>query len=172
MPVKELKINIKKFRAFDPAYRSGLGYRAYSDEKSGLLINTYKGDVFEFDYIASQEDQALCPRFYEDSRAFVRVPPPRHNSPTIILTCPSENLHAGARLPFLATILGDYDSVRWTISAGTIVSGQDTREITVDTAGLDGREITATVEMTMEDDPRSYSSSCTVQILGASRSAR
>jgi len=68
--------------------------------------------------------------------------------------------------------LGDYDSVRWTISAGTIVSGQDTREITVDTAGLDGREITATVEMTMEDDPRSYSSSCTVQILGASRSAR
>jgi len=83
-------------------------------------------------------------------------------------------------------ILDDYDSVHWTISEGTILSGQGTREITVDTSGLGGRKITATVEalvseyeesedkwlveLTMEDDPRPYSSSCTVQILGESRS--
>jgi len=170
MPMKELKINLKKFRAFDPSYRSGLGYRAYIDEKSGLLINTYKGDVVEFDYLASREDQAFCPRFYQDPRDFVRVMPPRHYPPTISLTCPSENLHAGSKLPFLASILDDYDSVLWTISAGTIESGQGTRQIIVDTAGLGGWKITATVEMTVEDDPRAYSSSCTVQILSASRS--
>ena len=170
MPMKGIKINLRKLRAFDPSYRNGLGYRAYIDEESGLLINTYKGEVVEFDFIASREDQAFCPRFYEDPRDFVRVMPPRHQPPTISLTCPSENLQAGSRLPFFASILDDYDSVLWTISAGTIVSGQGTREISVDTAGLGGREITATVEMTIEDDPRSYSSSCTVQILGASRS--
>ena len=81
------------------------------------------------------------------------------------LSCPSENLHAGSKLTFLVAILEDYDSVHWTISSGTIVSGQDTREITVDTAGLGGRRITATVVMTLEDDPRPYSSSCTVHIL-------
>jgi hypothetical protein len=163
MPMKELKINLKTFRAFDPSYPSGIGYRAYIDEKSGLLIKAYKGQVVEFDYIGSREDQAFCPRFYESPRDFVGVLQ-RHYPPTIIIACPSDGLRAGSRVTFLASTTEDYDSLLWTVTEGTIVSGQGTREITVDTTGLGGRKITATVEMTVEDDPHSYSASCAVQI--------
>jgi hypothetical protein len=36
---------------------------------------------------------------------------------------------------------------RWTVSAGTIVSGQNTSSIVLDTAGLAGQDVTATVEL-------------------------
>ena len=36
---------------------------------------------------------------------------------------------------------------KWTVSAGTIKSGQGTEVITVDTAGLGGQEVTATAEL-------------------------
>jgi len=161
--MKELKINLKSFKAFDPSYPSGMGYRAYIDEKSGLLIKSYRGWVVEFDYIASREDQAFCPRFYENPRDFVGVVR-RHYPPTIVVACLQDDLAAGSSAKFSASIIEDYDSLIWTVTEGTIVSGQGTPEITVDTAGLGGRTITATVEMTVEDDPRSYRGSCEVQI--------
>ncbi|MDQ3472156.1 MAG: hypothetical protein M3447_00315 [Acidobacteriota bacterium] len=166
MPIKELKINLKKFKAFDPSYPSAIGFRAYIDEKSGLLIKSYQGRVVEFDYIASQDDQAFCPRFYENPRDFVAVVQRQsHRPPTISLACPADGLRAGSIVTFLARTTEDYDSALWTLTEGRIVSGQGTREITVDTAGLGGRKITAMVEMTLEDDPYSFSAWCTVQIL-------
>jgi hypothetical protein len=36
---------------------------------------------------------------------------------------------------------------RWTVSAGTIVSGQNTSSIVLDTVGLAGQDVTATVEL-------------------------
>jgi hypothetical protein len=164
IPIKDLKLNLKTFRAFDPSDPSGIGYRAYIDETSGLIIKAYRGQVVGFVYIASREDQALCPRFYETPREFVTVVP-RHLPPLITLMCPPDGVHAGSRITFVANTIDNYDSVLWTLSEGAIVQGQGTREITVDTTGLDGRKISATVQMTMEDDPHSYSSSCAVQIL-------
>ena len=169
-PFKDLNINLKKFKSFDPASRSDFGYRAYIDEKSGLLIKSYKDQVIEFDYIASREDQALCPRFYENPRDFVAVVQRESHLPPIIsLACPPDGLRAGSRVTFSAITTEDYDSVLWTLTEGTIVSGQGTREITVDTAGLGGRKITVTVEMTVEDDPYSFSAACEVRILAEPR---
>lgn len=37
--------------------------------------------------------------------------------------------------------------LKWQISAGTITMGQGTTEITVDSTGLDGREVIATAEL-------------------------
>ena len=168
-PMKEQRINLKPFKAFDPSYPSGIGYRAYFDEKSGLLIKSYQGRVVEFDYIASQDDQAFCPRFYENPRDFVAVVQRQsHLPPLISLACPPDGLRAGTRVTFLASPTEDYDSVLWTLTEGTIVSGQGTREITVDTAGLGGRKITVIVEMTVEDDPYPFSATCVVQILAES----
>lgn len=165
MAMKTQRINLRTFKAFDPSYPSGIGYRAYIDEKSGLLIKSYKGRVVEFDYIASQEDQAFCPRFYENPRDFVAVGQRQsHRPPIISLACPPDGLPAGSRVRFLASTTEDYDSVLWTLTEGTIVAGQGSREITVDTGGLGGRKITVTVEMTVEDDPYSFSASCALQI--------
>jgi hypothetical protein len=163
MPLKDFTINLRPFKKFDPSQLEGIGYRAYIDEKLGLLLNTYKGELLEQVYIASREDQSLCPRFYENARSFVSVPF-RHGPPTIMLSCPSSVIVPASRVSFLVYTPEHYDSVKWILSEGTIVSGQGTREIEVDTTGLGGRKITVTVELTIENDPRVYSSSCAIQI--------
>jgi len=167
IPMKEQRIKLKAFRAFDPAAAGVRGYRAYIDEKSGLLIKSYQGSVIEFDYIASREEQAFCPRFYENPKDFVAVVQRQsHFPPMISLACSADSVRAGSQLVCSANTAEDYDSVSWTLTEGTIVSGQGTRDITVETAGLAGRKITVTVQVTVEDDPHSFGASCQVQILG------
>jgi hypothetical protein len=157
--VKELKLNLESFKAFDPSYPSGVGYRAYIDEQSGLLLRSYKGQVTEFDYIPTRRDQKLCPRFYENVRDFVRVVQ-RYGLPAIVVSCMQDK--SGAR--FVVNADEDYGSLAWTVSEGAIVSGQGTREILVDVSGLPGRKITATVEVKIEDDQHAYSASCELQL--------
>jgi hypothetical protein len=57
----------------------------------------------------------------------------------------------GTPLVFKARITGIIHTTKsefkWTLSAGTITTGEGTDEITVDTAGLDGQEVTVTVEL-------------------------
>ena len=52
----------------------------------------------------------------------------------------------------------------WTVSAGTISSGQGTSSITVDTAGLGGQSVTATVELGGLDPSCSRTASCTTSV--------
>ena len=63
---------------------------------------------------------------------------------------PSE-VDPGAPLVFKAKLSGTIQTSRpvfnWTVSAGTIASGQGTEEIVVDSTGLGGIEIIATVEL-------------------------
>jgi len=56
----------------------------------------------------------------------------------------------GRVLVFTATVSNPLPEVqyKWTTSAGTITSGRDTSTMTVDTTGLGGRTIEATVEVT------------------------
>lgn len=57
----------------------------------------------------------------------------------------------GAPVEFKVTVTGTIHTTKpefkWTVSAGTITSGQGTGEISVDTTGLGGQEIIATVEL-------------------------
>src|SRR5258708_1611227 len=70
--------------------------------------------------------------------------------PTVIVTSP-DSVKAGDPLMFTANVTGRDKNVsptyNWSISAGTISSGQGTSTITVDAAGLDGQTATATVEL-------------------------
>ena len=77
-------------------------------------------------------------------------PPPQIICPNVTVSCPdaaSENAPA----TFTATIGGSSGGVRptynWTVSAGRIISGQGTRSITVDTAGLAGQTIRADLDL-------------------------
>src|SRR6185295_20214038 len=100
----------KSFKAFDPANASNKGFRGYIDAKSGLLIKSYQGQVVEFDYIASREDQTFCPRFYPHPRDFVAVVQPQsHLPPMISLACSADSLRAGSPLACLANTNEDYD---------------------------------------------------------------
>src|SRR5207248_71499 len=69
--------------------------------------------------------------------------------PTITVACP-ETTQAGATVIFTAQILGagpdPHLTFAWSISGGAITDGQGTPVIKVDTTGLSGQPITATIE--------------------------
>src|ERR1700682_4149877 len=77
-------------------------------------------------------------------------PPPEIVCPNVTVSCPdaaSENAPA----TFTATISGGSPGItpayNWTISAGRIISGQGTPSITVDTTGMAGQTIRASLDV-------------------------
>lgn len=78
------------------------------------------------------------------------VPPPTPSCPTVAVSCP-DSATEGAPATFTANVSGGSTNVtptyHWTVSAGTITSGQGTTSITVDTTGLAGQTIRATLDV-------------------------
>ena len=66
--------------------------------------------------------------------------------PTVSVSCPSDVDLNGA-ITFSASVSAPSVTYNWSVSAGTITGGQGTSSITVDTAGLGGQTVTATVEV-------------------------
>ena len=56
------------------------------------------------------------------------------------------------------------ETYNWTVSAGTITSGQGTSSITVDTKGTGGQTITATVEVGGVDPTCNRTASCSTPV--------
>ncbi len=83
--------------------------------------------------------------------------------PTVTVSCP-DTVTAGQPVTFTANVSGGDTAVtptfNWTVSAGTIESGQGTSSITVNTSGVTG-PITATVDVGGYDRSCSTSASCT-----------
>jgi hypothetical protein len=106
----------------------------------------------------------------EDCAAFtttaVRVEPcPPISCPTIVVNCRDAAPTSGP-VTFTANISGLSASVRptyeWTVSAGTIRNGQGTSSIQVDTTGLAGQAIVATLNVLGYD--RTCTATCSVQV--------
>ena len=95
-------------------------------------------------------DNPLCTAFTSTKVVVRNCPPPRPVCPNVSIYCPDVQ-QAGTPITFTASVSGGTPGVtpvyHWVISAGTILSGQGTATITVDTAGLAGQPITATVEV-------------------------
>jgi hypothetical protein len=70
--------------------------------------------------------------------------------PSIIVSCP-DKVRVNQSVTFSASVTGGSPNVtpvyNWTVSAGRIVAGEGTNTITVDTAGLGGQSIGATVSI-------------------------
>lgn len=120
-------------------------YRAYVD------IDTGSGDD-------------ACQAFSSTSVRVNRCPPPQPVCPNVGIICP-ERVEVGEVLTFSSNVTGGTPGVapiyNWTISAGRIIEGQGTPTIKVETTGLEGQSVTATLEMggyTLD-----CSASCTVQ---------
>jgi hypothetical protein len=95
-------------------------------------------------------DNPLCTAFTSTKVVVRTCPPPRPVCPNVAIYCPDVQ-QAGAPVTFTASVSGGTPGVspvyNWKISAGTIISGQGTPTITVDTSGLAGQPINATVEV-------------------------
>jgi hypothetical protein len=88
--------------------------------------------------------------------------------PTVTVSCPSD-VQVGGPITFTANVSGGDTGVtptfNWTVSAGTISSGQGTSSITVDTTGLGGQTVTATVDVGGFDRSCATSASCSTQVI-------
>jgi hypothetical protein len=142
-----LRINKKNFRTFDPSSPPNIGYKGFIDEKEGLIIKTYKGKVLQLDYIAAGKDVALCPDYYENPESFIQLLIDYCCAP-LAVSCPSQTPVDGDRVTLsAATVDTGSAKYKWRVTAGKIVAGQGTLRIIVDTTGVGGRTITATIEM-------------------------
>jgi hypothetical protein len=87
--------------------------------------------------------------------------------PTVTVSCP-DSVRVGEELNFTAGVSGGDANVdptyNWTVSAGTISSGQGTATIVVDTTGTGGQTITATVDVGGFSRECSTSQSCTTSV--------
>jgi hypothetical protein len=92
---------------------------------------------------------------------------PRIECPTVRVSC-QDTASEGQTITFTASVTGGDPSVtptyNWTVSAGTIASGQGTSSITVNTAGLGGQTVTATVDVGGYDRSCSTSASCSTAV--------
>ena len=92
---------------------------------------------------------------------------PKPPCPTVSVSCPSE-VEAGQPITFTASISGETGGAtttfNWSVSTGTISSGQGTSTITVDTTGAGGQSVTATVNIGGLDPTCNATASCTTGV--------
>ncbi|HEY0380453.1 MAG TPA: hypothetical protein VGC87_26305 [Pyrinomonadaceae bacterium] len=86
--------------------------------------------------------------------------------PNVSIYCP-DTVSLGAPVTFSASLSGGYPAnvspvYNWTVSNGTVISGQGTASIQVDTTGLEGQTITA--NLSVEGYNQSCTATCTVNI--------
>jgi hypothetical protein len=103
------------------------------------------------------------------------VPPPPP-CPVVSVSCPTD-VEPNQPITYTASVSGGAPGATWTynwsVSAGTISSGQGTSTITVDTTGLGGQSVTASVNIGGADPScTGTTASCTTQVKVAPPPAR
>jgi hypothetical protein len=92
--------------------------------------------------------------------------------PTVSVSCPSD-VDLGSPITYSASVSSSASvTYNWSVSAGTISSGQGTSTITVDTTGLGGQTVTATVELGGLDPACSRTASCSTSVRTPAAQAR
>jgi hypothetical protein len=143
-----LQLDKRRFKAFDPSIPRNMGYRGFIDEKAGLLLKTLRGEIFQINHIAPGKEWPVCRAYYGHPREFVEVIWP-HVMMISAVECPVTSPVAGERV----VIKGIYQETgqrlipTWYTTAGRIVEGQNTSKIVLDTAGLEGKTVTVTIEV-------------------------
>jgi hypothetical protein len=127
---------------------------------SGLRPGYYKASV---DIDTGSGDEA-CQAFTTTAVRVNRCAPPPPTCPKVTIECPNRVV-VGEALTFKSSLSGGTPGMgqiyNWRVSAGRVTDGQGTDTIHVDTTGLEGQSLTATLSMggyTLE-----CSASCTVQ---------
>lgn len=92
------------------------------------------------------------------------APPP---CPSVAVSCPAD-VQVGSPITFNASVTGGpaglSPTYNWSVSAGTITSGQGTSSISVDTTGIGGQTVTATVELGGVAPECSRTASCSTSV--------
>lgn len=91
-----------------------------------------------------------CVAFSSVTVLVVKCAPRPPICPNIVISCP-DKVAPNQPMTFTASVAGGTAGItpvyNWTVSAGRITEGQGTNTITVDTTGLAGQSVTATLKM-------------------------
>jgi hypothetical protein len=161
-----LRVDKHKLKSFDPSLPRNMGYRGFIDERAGLLLKTFRGEVFQINYIAAKQDQQVCPAYYQNPRQFVQVFFP-HVIMVSSVGCPGTSPAAGEKVVITASYprTGQRLSLTWITTAGRILEGQNTAKILLDITALEGQTITVTVELN-DGSYHTANGSCSFTVAG------
>lgn len=130
-------------------------------DMAGVSPGYYKAFV----EIVTGDSDSACQAFTSRSILVNPCPAPRPVCPNVSVTCPT-TVVLDQPITFSSNVIGGVPAsaniYNWTVSAGTIIEGQGTPTIKVDTTGLAGETIRAT--LTMGGLPLNCSDSCAVQV--------
>jgi hypothetical protein len=110
---------------------------------TGVQPGTYTATV-------EVDDGCGCVSFSSTTVTVNECPSCQPPCPTIEISCPTGDVEPGSPATVSVNVSGGGNpsvTYNWSVSAGTISSGQGTPSITVDTTGLGGQTVTATVEI-------------------------
>jgi hypothetical protein len=127
---------------------------------SGVQAGTYTASVEVNDGNAHTASATTTVTVAECTECF----PP---CPAVAVSCPSD-VEQGSPITFTASVTGGDPNVtgtyNWSVSAGTITSGQGTSTITVDTTGIGGQTVTASVDVGGYPPACATTASCSTQV--------
>lgn len=117
------------------------------------LAGAKPGSYKAFLEIDTGSGDRLC-QAYASTAVLVKCapppPPPPPVCPNVFITCP-DRVEVDQPVTFSSTLTGGSGNVapvyNWTVSAGRIIEGQGTSSIKVDTTGLAGQSLKATLSM-------------------------
>lgn len=148
-------------------------FENYADDEEGFSAESREDVVTQVHYTATAKEVSLCPGSYVKPSDLL----PRYKDvivweffcPTISVSCPDKTVEVNEPITFNASWGGGFrymePTYAWTVSAGTIIAGQGTETIRVDTKGLpDDTEITATFTLGGSPVECSNQASCTTKI--------
>ena len=141
-----LGLDKRRFKSFNPAIPPISGYRAYIDEKEGLILKSFRGQIFGINHIPNNKERQVCRGYYRKPKELARVI--SEHVPFVRIECPQPNPIGGEKVVITASYghTGGWNRLTWATTGGRIMEGQHTKKIVLDTTGLDGRSITVTVE--------------------------
>lgn len=159
-----LGLDTRRFKSFDPSWPRGMGYRGYIDEKNGLLLKTFGGEIFQIIYIAGKKGWPVCQSYYRRPREFVDVIFP-HVLVISSVGCPETSIVAGEKVVIKANYArtGQRMLLTWHTTGGRILEGENTSKILLDTTGVEEKAITVTVELN-DGSQHTATGSCTFKI--------
>jgi len=165
--LEDLSLNKDNLRQLKVPPEYIINGEAYIDEEEGLVIKLLEGKVREIVYTAARSERYLCEAYYNSLGRFGDWTC-NFICPTLTVSCPDE-AEEGDMVSFSAIIALGVPAIpvtyTWTVTGGEIVEGQRTDRIKVESKGLQGKSITATVEVGGVDASCNRSASCTIAIV-------
>jgi hypothetical protein len=146
--LSEFGLEGNKIKKFEPSEEYLRGFTGYIDDENGLVVRTDQQQIDAIYFVGTAPERSRCPYYYPNPRILADIPL-CFLCPIISVSSPDE-AEPGSLVSFTANVGAGYGrptTIKWTVNAGTIMSGQGTPYVEVDASKAEGKEITATIEI-------------------------